>query len=132
MRIADSSGVQTRHCRYSPSGNQAAAANALTACAARRFLRTMSKPAVTITYCTQCNWLLRAGWTAQELLASFGTDLGALTLVPGTGGIFEVRVGDKIVWERKRDGGFPDIRILKQLVRDEVAPGRSLGHTDEV
>jgi selenoprotein W-related protein len=92
----------------------------------------MSKPAVTITYCTQCNWLLRASWMAQELLATFGASLGAVTLMPGTGGVFEIRVGEKIVWERKRDGGFPDIRVLKQLVRDEVAPGRSLGHSDEV
>ncbi len=29
------------------------------------------KPAVTIHYCTQCNWLLRAGWMAQELLSTF-------------------------------------------------------------
>ena len=92
----------------------------------------MSKPAVAITYCTQCNWLLRAGWVAQELLATFGTDLGAVTLVPGTGGIFKVEIGDKVIWDRKRDGGFPDIRILKRLVRDEVDPGRSLGHTDDV
>ena len=92
----------------------------------------MSKPAVTITYCTQCNWLLRAGWMTQELLATFGTDLGAVTLMPGTGGIFKVEIGDKVIWDRKRDGGFPDIRILKRLVRDEVEPGRSLGHTDDV
>ena len=92
----------------------------------------MSKPAVAITYCTQCNWLLRAGWVAQELLATFGTSLGAVTLVPGTGGIFKVEIGDEVIWDRKRDGGFPDIRILKRLVRDEVDPGRSLGHTDDV
>ncbi len=37
----------------------------------------MTSPArVTITYCTQCNWLLRAGWMAQELLNTFGTELG--------------------------------------------------------
>ena len=65
------------------------------------------RPVVTIAYCTQCNWLLRAGWMAQELLSTFGTELGGVTLVPGTGGIFEIRVGDELVWERKRDGGFP-------------------------
>jgi len=68
----------------------------------------------------------------QELLTTFGTNLGAVTLVPGTGGIFKVEIGDKVIWDRKRDGGFPDIRILKRLVRDEVDPGRSLGHTDDV
>lgn len=53
-----------------------------------------------------------------------------MALVPGTGGIFEIRVDGELVWERRRDGGFPDVRALKQLVRDRVAPGRDLGHLD--
>jgi selenoprotein W-related protein len=85
---------------------------------------------VSITYCTQCQWLLRAGWMAQELLSTFGTDLGEVALVPGTGGIFEVRCGDELVWERKRDGGFPEAKVLKQRVRDVIDPGRDLGHGD--
>ena len=87
-------------------------------------------PLVTITYCTQCNWLLRAGWMAQELLQTFGTDLGGVTLVPGTGGIFEIRVGEILIWERERDGGFPDVKALKQRVRNLVDPERDLGHID--
>ena len=67
---------------------------------------------------------------AQELLSTFGTELGGVTLVPGTGGIFEIRVGDEVVWERKRDGGFPDVKALKSRVRDRVSPGRDLGHLD--
>ncbi len=90
----------------------------------------MPKSSISIAYCTQCNWLLRSAWMAQELLSTFSTDLGGVTLVPGTGGIFEIRLGDELIWERKRDGGFPDIRHLKQLVRDRIAPDRDLGHTD--
>ncbi|MCA1004864.1 SelT/SelW/SelH family protein [Rhodococcus hoagii] len=85
---------------------------------------------VTITYCTQCNWLLRAGWMAQELLNTFGTELGEVAMIPGTGGIFVVTAGDTVVWDRKRDGGFPDIVTLKKLVRDAVVPDRDLGHAD--
>jgi selenoprotein W-related protein len=88
------------------------------------------KPAVAILYCRQCNWLLRAAWMAQELLSTFSEELGSVALVPGTGGIFEIRVGDEIVWDRRRDGGFPDARTLKQLVRDRVSPERTLGHVD--
>lgn len=90
----------------------------------------MSKPRVTITYCTGCNWLLRAGWMAQELLSSFGVDLGEVALVPGQGGVFTVEVDGVLVWERKRDGGFPDAKVLKQRVRDRFDPGRDLGHVD--
>jgi selenoprotein W-related protein len=87
-------------------------------------------PRIVITYCTQCRWLLRAAWVGQELLTSFTTDIGELALRPGTGGIFTIAIDDEIVWDRKVDGGFPEIGKLKRLVRDRVAPGRDLGHTD--
>lgn len=88
------------------------------------------KPQITITYCTQCNWLLRAAWMGQELLSTFGTDLGAVSLVPGTGGIFEISCDGETIWERIRDGGFPDVKTLKQRVRDAIDPERDLGHID--
>ena len=88
------------------------------------------RPRVTITYCTQCRWLLRATWLAGELLTTFTTDLGEVALRPGVGGVFTVAIDEETVWDRKRDGGFPEVAPLKRLVRDHVAPGRSLGHTD--
>ena len=88
------------------------------------------KARVRITYCTQCRWLLRAAWMAQELLTTFADDLAEVALVPTTGGVFRIAVGSETIWNRKVDGGFPEITVLKQLVRDRVAPGRSLGHSD--
>ena len=88
------------------------------------------KKRIEIKYCTQCRWLLRASWMAQELLTTFDLEIGEVALVPGTGGIFEVKVEGELVWSRKEKGRFPDIKELKQLVRDRVAPGRDLGHSD--
>ena len=85
---------------------------------------------IEIRYCTRCRWLLRAAWMAQELLTTFEDEITELTLKPGTGGIFEVRVNDALVWSRKDEGGFPEITELKRRVRDRVAPGRDLGHAD--
>jgi selenoprotein W-related protein len=87
-------------------------------------------PRVEIEYCTQCRWLLRAAWIAQELLTTFQDEIGELALLPGTGGIFEVRVAEDTVWSRTTQGRFPEIKELKQLVRDRIAPGRDLGHSD--
>lgn len=85
---------------------------------------------VEIDYCTGCRWLLRAAWMGQELLTTFDGELDELTLRPGTGGIFEVHVNGKRIWSRKEMSGFPEITQLKQLVRDEIDPERSLGHSD--
>ncbi len=89
-------------------------------------------PRLEIEYCRQCRWLLRAGWMAQELLTTFTDDLGEVALVPGTGGIFEVRVDGETVWSRKQQSRFPEIKELKQIVRDRIAPGKSLGHSEPI
>lgn len=85
---------------------------------------------VEIRYCTQCRWLLRAAWMAQELLATFEGDIAEMVLKPGTGGVFEVHVGGELIWSRKEQGRFPEITELKRLVRDRIAPERHLGHID--
>lgn len=89
-----------------------------------------AKPEITITYCTQCQWPLRAAWLAQELLSTFTDYLGKVSLIPGTGGVFRVTCDDVQIWERKADGGFPEAKILKQRVRDQIDPARDLGHND--
>jgi len=90
----------------------------------------MSMPRVEIEYCTQCRWMLRGAWMAQELLSTFETEIGEVALIPGSGGIFDIRVDGKTVWSRTEQGAFPEIKVLKRLVRDVVAPERDLGHVD--
>jgi len=99
-------------------------------------------PRVTIQYCTQCKWLLRAAYFAQELLSTFSTSLGEVSLLPSIGGTFVVTIYHQdrsaaagvlkttTLWDRKVDGGFPETKILKQRVRDAIDPGRDLGHVD--
>ncbi len=87
-------------------------------------------PKVEIQYCRQCRWLLRATWMAQELLTTFDEEIGGVMLIPGTGGVLEVRVDGETVWSRKAEGRFPEIKELKQRLRDYVAPDKMLGHSD--
>jgi selenoprotein W-related protein len=90
----------------------------------------LKTPRIEIEYCTQCRWLLRTAWMAQEHLTTFSTEIGELAIIPGVGGVFEVRLHDEIIWSRADNGRFPEIKELKQLVRDRIAPGRDLGHSD--
>ncbi|EAA63175.1 hypothetical protein AN2741.2 [Aspergillus nidulans FGSC A4] len=101
-------------------------------------------------------WLISYGQFAQELLSTFNTDIGEIALIPRTGGIFTVTIFPSIsaststtsdsqsnyeseshfskegtiLWDRKRDGGFPEVKELKSRVRNVIDPGRDLGHTD--
>jgi selenoprotein W-related protein len=88
------------------------------------------KPRIVITYCTQCRWLLRAAWMAQELLSTFADEIGEVALASAVGGAFRIEYDGELIWERKRDGGFPDAATVKRLVRDRLDPERNLGHID--
>ena len=89
------------------------------------------KPTITIEYCPKCGWLLRAAYMAQELLTTFTDELQGVQLQPSAvSGRYTICIGEQMIFDRKVAGGFLEIKELKQLVRDVVAPGKSLGHAD--
>jgi selenoprotein W-related protein len=89
------------------------------------------KPVLTIEYCPKCHWLMRASWMAQELLTTFEAELTGITLQPSTlAGRFQISIGQNILFDRKQEGRFPEIKELKQIVRDQIAPEKNLGHSD--
>ncbi|KAH7078458.1 Rdx family-domain-containing protein [Paraphoma chrysanthemicola] len=103
-------------------------------------------PRIAITFCTQCRWMLRAAYFGQELLSTFGNQIGEIALIPATGGLFTVDLtyvpaavqeGEEaaltkvLLWDRKAKGGFPETKVLKQLVRDHIDPKKDLGHSDK-
>ena len=91
----------------------------------------MMKPSVVIEYCPKCGWLLRAAYMAQEILTTFSDDIKMVSLQPSeVGGSYKIFVGEKKIFDRKEYNGFPEIKEIKQLVRDLVNPGKGLGHAD--
>ena len=91
----------------------------------------MQKPTITIHYCVLCQWLLRSGWLAQELLSTFGSDLEQVAIKPASKGIFKIYYQSELIWCREQDGGFPEAKELKRRVRDLLDPRRNLGHIDK-
>ena len=89
------------------------------------------KPTISIEYCPKCGWMLRAAYMAQELLTTFTDDVHGILLQPSeVSGSYIIFVDGREIFNRKQAGRFPEIKELKQLVRDEVAPDKSLGHSD--
>lgn len=90
------------------------------------------KPTISIEYCPKCGWMLRAAYMAQELLTTFTDDVHGVLLQPSeVSGSYIIRIEGSEIFNRKAAGRFPDITELKQLVRDLVNPGKSLGHSDK-
>ena len=88
----------------------------------------MAAPRIEITYCTKCRFLLRAAWMAEELLTTFGEDLGEVAIVPGGGGIFEVTLGGEVIATNRETKQMPDPADVKRAVRYRIAPDRKIGH----
>jgi selenoprotein W-related protein len=88
----------------------------------------MAGPRLEITYCTKCKFLLRATWLAQELLTSFSDELGEVAIVPGSGGIFEVKLDGGVIATNRDHAPMPDLSDVKRTVRDRLAPDRKIGH----
>ncbi|MCL4637541.1 MAG: SelT/SelW/SelH family protein [Olivibacter sp.] len=89
------------------------------------------KPRIIIEYCPKCGWLLRAAYMAQEILTTFTEDLEGVLLKPSVvSGRYTIRIDDQEIFDRKRAGGFPEVKSLKQVIRDHVNPGKDLGHSD--
>lgn len=92
----------------------------------------MTKPIIIIEYCPKCGWLLRASWMAQELLTTFSEELGGITLKPAEiAGVYKIYSNEKLLFDRKREGGFIEIKEIKQRIRDTFFPEKSLGHSDK-
>lgn len=90
------------------------------------------QPAIEIHYCTGCKWLARAAWVAQELLQTFEEELEGVTLKPSPEkGIFLIKLGEYIVWDRQKYRSFPQPADLKTKVRNILCPDKDLGHLDE-
>jgi selenoprotein W-related protein len=97
-------------------------------------LQNAPSPNVAIVYCTGCKWLFRAAWFAQEFMQTFADELESVSLLPTRppiqGGTFQIYLNEKRLWDRAEQGEFPDIKTIKQLLRDELNPAKSLGHVD--
>jgi selenoprotein W-related protein len=89
------------------------------------------KPVITIEYCPKCRWMLRAAYMAQEFLTTFEDDLQGVMLKPSEiNGRYSISIDETKIFDRKETGGFPEIKELKQMVRDRVSPDKDLGHSD--
>ncbi len=72
--------------------------------------------------------MLRAAYLAQELLTTFEKELGEVALVPGSGGIFEVTLDGETLATNRETKRMPEAGEVKRLLRDRIAPERSIGH----
>lgn len=85
---------------------------------------------VVIEFCPGCRWQARAAWMAQELMTSLHEHLCEVRIRVAESGVFRVYLDGQLLHDRKQAGGFPELAVIKRAIRDRLAPGQSLGHSD--
>ena len=74
----------------------------------------MTKPSLTIEYCVPCDFLPRTVWHLTEINKSFGESLAAVTLIPGSGGVYNVALDGATLFSKDSAGRFPEPEELLQ------------------
>lgn len=69
---------------------------------------------------------------AQEILTTFTNEIEGVLLKPAiVAGTYQIFVNNQLIFDRVAEGGFPEVKSLKQQIRNIVCPNKSLGHTDK-
>ncbi|KAH8926025.1 hypothetical protein BT69DRAFT_1331705 [Atractiella rhizophila] len=112
-----------------------------------RIFGSKTNPGIVIEYCTGCRWFHRSSWTVTELSITF-PEISSFSLLPkpeesgcwrvwithftgGEEGSNQGEMQSMLIWDRKGEGRFPEMKELKQRIRNVVDPERSLGHSDQ-
>ena len=79
-----------------------------------------SKLNITLEYCVPCNYTERAKWTAKELESRFPSAV-AVTLIAGSGGVFEVEVDGQPIFSKRQLRRFPEMDELTTAIEAYLA-----------
>jgi selenoprotein W-related protein len=76
---------------------------------------------IEIEYCVPCGLLDNAIETQQSLLEEYGQDLDTVSLKRGYGGVFEVRVDGRLVYDKdEREEGY-DLESVRSAIDETVS-----------
>lgn len=77
------------------------------------------KGKITIKYCTSWGYLGRAVALARKLLNENKNDITELSLIPSTGGVFDVSFGDELIFSKDEKGDYPEKDEIESLVKSK-------------
>lgn len=78
------------------------------------------KEKITIEYCTSWGYVGRAVALTRKLLNEFKNDLKEVSLIPSSGGVYEISFEDELIYSKKETGEYPDDSNLVEIVRGKL------------
>lgn len=75
---------------------------------------------ITIEYCTSWGYLGRALALARKILNDHKNDIKELSLIPSSGGVYEVSFGDEVIFSKKEKGDYPEKDEIEDIIIEKL------------
>ena len=71
---------------------------------------------ISIEYCNSWTYLPRASRMAADLLDKYGNSITNFSLIPSSGGVYEVMKNDQVIFSKKELNRFPELEELINII----------------
>lgn len=78
------------------------------------------KKTISITYCTSWGYIGRAVALTRSLLNEHKNNLEMVKLIPSEGGVFEIHLGEDLIFSKKELDRYPEKDEVEDLIRDAL------------
>lgn len=75
---------------------------------------------ISIEYCTSWGYLSKAVSLAERVLDEHKNNIAEVNIIPSTGGVFEVKFGDKLLFSKKELDRFPNDNEVENMIKDNM------------
>lgn len=75
---------------------------------------------ISIEYCTSWGYIGRAVALARSLLNEHRNNIEELTIIPSSGGVFEITFNGDLVFSKKELERFPEKNEAEDLIKNKI------------
>ncbi len=78
------------------------------------------KNILSIEYCSAWGYLGRAVALTRSVLNEHKNDISQLTLIPSSGGVFEIILNEELVFSKKELERFPEKHEAEEIIKNKI------------
>lgn len=76
---------------------------------------------ISVEYCTSWNYLPRAVSLVNNILGEHKDKIRSLSIIPSSGGVFEITLDDQLIFSKKELGRFPEVNEVENSIKEKIS-----------
>lgn len=78
------------------------------------------KKVISIEYCTSWGYLPRAVALVRNILSEHTNKISEVIVIPSSGGVFEVKLNDELLFSKKELDRFPEKDEAENMIKERL------------